>query len=102
MTVQDRDNWPAYAGLVIGETGEYSRWLTTDGVLIPPATAIVGLTLLRHYLDRSCESPFEYLVALTAKSRSLADPHCSLVRIRDRSRGTLLTTLYRDGECTDT
>ena len=31
MTVQDRDNWPAYAGLVIGETGEYSRWLTTDG-----------------------------------------------------------------------
>ena len=58
-TVQDQDNWPACAGLVVGETGEcYScpRRSKVDG-LYPARTAIVGLTLLRRYLDRNCELP---------------------------------------------
>ena len=56
-TVQDQDNWPAYAGLVVGETGECypcPRRSKVDG-LDPARTAIVGLTLLRRYLDRNCE-----------------------------------------------
>ena len=62
FTAQDKDIWPAYAYLIMGETGEHDTrngmdLQLTSGLL---TLAIVVLTFIRRFLD-SNRTPIAYL-----------------------------------------
>ncbi|RPD65331.1 hypothetical protein L227DRAFT_649463 [Lentinus tigrinus ALCF2SS1-6] len=72
-TAQDNDVWPAYACLMMGETGECNPWMVYDFLTSDYLTVrvvIMLLTFLRRYLDHDFGAA---------------------------SRSGLIRTMYRDG-----
>lgn len=94
-TTQDKDVWPAYVCLILGETGEHTAGLNRSpgADLRITVVAVVVLTVLRRLLDPDRTS------TLYVRTRKLIPDRYLLVGGVSRCR--LVRTMYRDGGCSN-
>ena len=92
---QDQDTWPAYASLILAETGAPLRYwchgLHISGRVTHTAAAILLLTILKRFINGP-------ICVSSSWFRPRGDFLTCSLPVEGCSEGVLVRTLYRDGE----